>query len=75
MSERYIVTSAGFTFCRDCGNLIMEGYREQHDRMHPPFSCERLGHGVHHLPDGLHSWEEVYPRVPDTRASVEGGQP
>ena len=48
----------------------MEGYREEHDRMHPPFSCDQVhpAQGIHHLPDGLHPWEEVYPRTPDGRA-------
>jgi len=33
--ERYTVTAAGFLFCRDCGCLIMEGYRQAHDGQCP----------------------------------------
>lgn len=66
--QRYITTPAGFTFCRDCGSLVMAGYSEEHDRMHPDLSCEQVHptFGVNH-PDG-HQWEEVYPRKPDSRA-------
>ena len=32
--SRYVTTAAGFTFCRDCGALIMAGYGPEHDRMH-----------------------------------------
>lgn len=32
--SRYAVTAAGFTFCQDCGALIMEGYRPDHDELH-----------------------------------------
>jgi hypothetical protein len=71
-SLRYITTAAGFTFCRDCGALIMAGYTVQHDRLHPPFPCAAVHpeRGVFCLPDGTHPWEEVYPREPDARAAT-----
>jgi hypothetical protein len=34
-SDRYQITGAGFLFCKDCGCVIMEGYRRQHDFLHP----------------------------------------
>lgn len=42
-AERYQVTAAGFLFCRDCGCLIMEGYRDVHDRLHESRHCEGCG--------------------------------
>jgi formylmethanofuran dehydrogenase subunit C len=33
-ADRYAVTDAGFLFCQDCGSLVMEGYRAEHDDMH-----------------------------------------
>ena len=33
-AQRYAITDAGFLFCQDCGSLVMEGYRGEHDDMH-----------------------------------------
>jgi hypothetical protein len=70
---RYITTAAGFTFCRDCGALIMFGYEPEHDRMHPPVPCGSAHpeYGIYHTPDGMHAWESVYPRREDTRARAD----
>ena len=38
--------------------------------MHPPLSCASLGHVNFHLPDGLHPWEDVYPRREDDRGAA-----
>ena len=32
--DRYTLTPAHFLMCQDCGALIMEGYRSEHDAMH-----------------------------------------
>lgn len=33
-TSRYAVTPAGFLFCQDCGCMVMEGYRTEHDNWH-----------------------------------------
>lgn len=42
--DRYQVSPAGYLFCRGCGSLVMEGYRNEHDRLHTQAHTEaRLG--------------------------------
>jgi hypothetical protein len=60
-SDRYKVTAAGFLFCLDCGSLVMEGYRTEHDRLHPRISCSVLGCGVYH--QAGHAWTDQFPPI------------
>lgn len=61
--DRYKITGAGFLFCLDCGSLVMEGYRPEHNRLHPQISCSQAHpeYDIYHQ-DG-HAWTDQFPPI------------
>lgn len=63
--NRYVVTEAGFLFCQDCGSLVMEGYRNEHDRLHPRAGCEVVHPETFVIVHkGGHDWIEQFGEQP-----------
>jgi hypothetical protein len=49
-------------FCKSCGSVLMDGWQDSHERLHPRLRCDEMPRRLHWgkwHPEG-HAWEEQF---------------